>query len=65
MTEKLSVEQMVRNLLTQAIKDGIVRKADPRRFSQNDPQEMTAGDLCGVGNLLLKYLSDRKHEAKG
>jgi hypothetical protein len=54
--KKLSVEQMVRNLLTQAISDGVVRKADWRRFAQNDPQAMTAGDLCGVSNLLATYL---------
>lgn len=55
-----SVEQMVRNLLTLAILEGVVREGDPDECGQTDPQAMSAGDLCGLANLLEEYLHDRK-----
>lgn len=65
MDNNLSVEQMVRNLLSKAIEDDVVRKADRRIFEQNDPQEMTAGDLCGVANLLQRYLGEWHKRKEG
>jgi hypothetical protein len=57
MTQPLSVEQMVRDLLSQAIRDGIVAPA--HSWTDADPQCRTAGELIGVANLLTSMLADR------
>lgn len=44
----MTVEQMCRDLLERAIKDGLVTGLDP--------QCLSAGDLVGVANLLNEYL---------
>jgi len=48
-----SVEEMCRRLLRAAFGDGCAR---PWR-SDDDPDELTAGDLSGMANLLNEYLS--------
>lgn len=51
----LTVEQMCRDLLAQAIAD--------RLFDFDyipDPQSLTAGELCGMANLLAKFLMENR-----
>ncbi len=52
----LSIEQMVRNLLEAALKDGLVAASE--NYEDPDPQIRTAGELCGVANLLNQYFAD-------
>jgi hypothetical protein len=49
----MSVEQIVRDLLEQAIHDGLVK---PVRY--RDPQEATSGDLVGCASLLADLMSN-------
>lgn len=44
-------EQLVRDVLAQAIADGLVAPRDSGR-DDSDPQSFTGGDLVGVANLL-------------
>lgn len=55
-----SVEEICRELLVQAIKDGLVREHDPSEFGNGDPDPMTrtAGDMCGMANLLVEALDE-------
>jgi hypothetical protein len=54
MAEK-SVEQLCRDLLEAAIKDGVVRvNADD--LGHSDPQRLSAGDMTGMANLLNEIL---------
>jgi hypothetical protein len=48
---ELSVEQMVRNILERAEKDGLIRCSEP-------PQGMSSGDLIACANLLDGYFRD-------
>lgn len=50
----MSVEQRVRDLLTLAIREGLVGESD--NYDDPDPQVRTAGELCGVSNLLAEIL---------
>lgn len=61
--DRLSVEQMCRNLLEQAILDGLVSRP-PRLGLQYDPhpQARTSGELAGVANLLAKYLAESRQK---
>ncbi len=56
----MSIEQMVRDLLEQAIKDGLVYAPRRSSFGSGDPnpQARTAGDLCGVANMLNEFIHD-------
>lgn len=47
----MNIEQICRDLLEQAIKDGLVAKAY-KKWDDPDPQCRTAGELGGVANLL-------------
>jgi hypothetical protein len=49
-----SVEQMVRDLLTQALRDRLV--APDAGWADPDPQARSSGDLTGVANLLAAFL---------
>lgn len=51
----MSVEQMVRDILEQAIRDGLVAKAY-KRWADPSPQARSAGELAGTANLLAKFL---------
>lgn len=51
MPEKLSVEQMARNLLSRAVEDRLLRTG-----KMGHPLDFTAGDIVGVANLLHEYL---------
>ena len=55
-----SVEQMCRNLLSQAIADGLARDATQEDFDDVNPQARTASDLAGMANLLAEYLRGAK-----
>lgn len=59
-TKPLSIEQMCRDLLTQAIRDGLVELAYHSDDAHLDPQARTAGELCGMANLLQKFLASEK-----
>lgn len=50
----MSIEQMVRDLLEQALRDGLVR--DTVLYADPDPQCRSSGELCGAANLLAKFL---------
>lgn len=54
-----TVEQMVREILSQAVEDELVRvrRGDPH------PQDRTAGDLTRVANTLAGYLRERPRNA--
>lgn len=49
---RLSIEQMCREILTQALNDNLVSVQEGRLH----PQERTAGDLAGTANLLQKLI---------
>jgi glutaredoxin-related protein len=51
----MTVEQMVRDILEQAVRDGLVAKAY-RRWDDPSPQARTSGELVGTANLLLEFL---------
>ena len=51
----ISPEQLCRDLLTQAITDGLV--GEPTEFDDPDPQCRSAGELVGMANLLSRSLS--------
>lgn len=53
----MTIEQMVRDLLTQAIKDGLVARAD---WTDPDPQYRSSGELVGVANMLTAYLANQQ-----
>lgn len=55
-----SIEQHCRDLLSLAIKDGLVCEPPVGNFVSGDPdpQARTAGDLCGMGNMLTKILAE-------
>lgn len=52
-----TVEQVIRDILTAAIQDGIVEESI-RNFADPDPQIRTAGELVSCGNILSSYLSN-------
>lgn len=63
MPEQKSVEQVCRDFLEQAIKEGIV-VFNMDNFSQdfgtlNDPQQLSSGDLVGLANWLQNELRER------
>lgn len=51
----VSIEQMCRDLLGRAVADGLVCVAEE---SPLDLQQLSAGDLTGVANLLTAFLRD-------
>ena len=51
-----TVEQMCRDLLTQAVKDGLVKDAYP---DIEDVQSLTSGDLVGMANMLDGFLKQQ------
>lgn len=54
----LSIEQMCRDLLTVAIRDGLVSSSTD--YADPDPQVRSSGELCGMANKLtdmLRYTS--------
>lgn len=55
MAGNLTVEQMCRDLLEIAIREGLV--ATTKRFADADPQSRTSGELCGMANKLCEYLA--------
>lgn len=61
MRKQLTIEQMCRDLLTQACEDGLVissgRQVDGRP-GDRDPQHRSAGDLAGVANLLADMIEN-------
>lgn len=54
----MNIEQICRDLLEQAIKDGLVAKAH-KKWDDPDPQCRTAGELAGVANLLVERMRAR------
>lgn len=57
MAAERSIEQLVRDVLTQAIADGLVD--EPReKWPDPDPQSRSAFDLLGCANLVAKWLSE-------
>lgn len=57
MTQQISLEQIVRDILEAALTEGIVKPSD---IYSVDPQRLTAGDIAGVANVLRDRLSQRK-----
>lgn len=59
----MSIEQMCRDLLTQAIADGLVRPPKRESFTSGnpDPQARNAGDLAGMANKMTAILVDAIH----
>ncbi len=49
----MTVEQIVRDILTAAIRAGLV-------FPNGDPQDMTAGELVVPANLLAGFLASER-----
>ncbi len=68
MTDKeiaeLSVEEMLRLLLTKAISEGLVYAPRKSAYGNGDPSPMarTAGDMTGTANLLSDFLSVNAQE---
>jgi hypothetical protein len=66
-TEPMTLEQAVRDLLTQAVKDGLVAPAC-HGWDDPDPQRRGSGELTGVANLLgdvlWRFLAAREGEAR-
>lgn len=56
----LTVEQMCRDLLTQAIRGGLVEMAYHSDDAHLDPQARPSGEMCGMANLLAKFLASEK-----
>jgi hypothetical protein len=54
----MSVEQMVRDLLEKAIKEGLVAPA-VGRWSDPSPQARSSGELAGTANLLQSLLDEK------
>lgn len=52
--QKVSIEQMCRELLVVALRDGLV--SNSKQYDDPDPQSRTAGDLAGVANKLEELL---------
>lgn len=59
----ITIEQMVRDLLTQSIKEGLVAPAKDE-WDDPDPQCRSAGELVGVANMLNEFLGRRKSAPK-
>ena len=57
-SESKTVEQICRDLLEIAVRDGIVR-TNPDVMAYPHPQQMTSGDLVGMSNRLSEEL--RRH----
>ncbi len=60
-----SAEQMVRDLLSRAIRERVVRPAG-RDYDDPDPQCRSSGELVGTANLLFLFLREavsREREA--
>lgn len=53
---KYSVEQMCRDLLEVAIKDGLVGLTNNSNYKNPDPQTRSSGELVGMANLLSRFL---------
>jgi len=56
--EDMTVEDMVRALLMQAIVEGLVRRPAKGSYGSAgiSPSDRTAGDMTGTANLLASYL---------
>lgn len=54
----MTVEQMCRDLLEIAIRDGLVGKT--RHFADADPQSRTSGELAGMANKLAEFIAQVK-----
>ena len=52
----MSIEQMCRDLLTQAVADGLV--GDPPDYDDPRPCVRTGGELVGMANLLQRMLAE-------
>lgn len=59
-----SVEQMARDLLEQAIKDGLVAESQGK-WDDADPQCRSSGELAGVANMLNGFLVQAVGECDG
>jgi len=55
----ISLEQMCRNLLEQAMNDGLV--GDSNEYEDSDPQVRSSGELVGMANLLAKLLDQHSN----
>lgn len=51
----MSIEQMVRDLLEQAIKDGLVNRARDKHINP-DPQSFSSGQLTGCANVVCEWI---------
>ena len=60
--KKLSVEQMCRDLLEIAIRDGLVGPS--AEYEDPDPQCRSGGEMCGMANLLLEFLNQREADRR-
>ena len=52
----MTIQQIVRDVLERAIKDGLVDSAPPELREEPDPQQYTAEELAGCVGLLSAYL---------
>lgn len=56
----MTIEDMCRGLLEEAIESGLVVMSDPMiETDRLDPEQLSAGDLVGMANLLSEYLSEK------
>jgi len=51
----ISLEQIVRDILSAALRDGVVGPS--AEYSDSDPQLRTSADLAGVANVLRDRLN--------
>lgn len=62
MSNRISYEQMCRELLEVAMKDGLV--AESVEFDDPDPQCRSSGEMVGMANLLRDYMSPKDVDGK-
>ena len=59
----MSIEQMVRDLLTLAVTEGLVALPSPSNYERGSPQNRNAGELVAVSNLLSSFLRGERDAA--
>jgi hypothetical protein len=63
-SKPMTIEQMCRNLLEAAMKDGSVRKPLKRPHFDPHPQARSGGELAGMANMLQEYFREAAKAAK-
>lgn len=60
----MTVEQMVRDLLTASVNEGLVEEVVYVNGDIKDPQNWSAGDMTATANLLSRFLKEAIRRAK-